>query len=63
MTKEEITDMVKLALDSELEDAQYTYNDFSSQGLTFGSIEAEGYLRAVKTVRNEIYSLLDIQHD
>ncbi|MNQ25264.1 hypothetical protein D3C85_384780 [compost metagenome] len=55
--------IIKERLDSFLEHAQYNYENFTSEGLTFGSIEAEGYLRAVKQIRNEIYELIKFSED
>ncbi|MNL77583.1 hypothetical protein D3C87_2038030 [compost metagenome] len=55
--------IIKERLDSFLEHAQYNYENFTSEGLTFGSIEAEGYLRAVKQIRNEIYELVKFSED
>lgn len=58
-----LQDIIKERLDSFLEDAQYNYENFTSEGLTFGSIEAEGYLRAVKQIRNEIHELIKFSED
>lgn len=39
---------------TELDRAQALYDNMKEEGLTFGSIEAEGYLRACKTIWNQI---------
>lgn len=50
---------IKFELDAFLEDAQQLYENFYVEGLNVNTIEAEGYLRAVKTIRNEIYKILE----
>jgi len=41
-----ILDEIKWQSDRMVENAKSWYSDYKEQGLSFGSIEAEGYLRA-----------------
>lgn len=46
---------VKQILDEELKHAQEIYDNLYCEGLKINTIEAEGYLRAVKRIRNMVY--------
>lgn len=46
---------IKQMLDNELEQAQEIYDNLYCEGLKINTIEAEGYLRAVKRIRNMVY--------
>lgn len=39
-------------IEEEEEDAQSIYNNYYQEGFTVNSIEAEGYLRCAKTIKN-----------
>lgn len=39
-------------IEEEVDEAESIYNDYSQEGFTVNSIEAEGYLRCAKTIRN-----------
>lgn len=39
-------------IEEEVDEAESIYNDYSQEGFTVNSIEAEGYLRCAKTIKN-----------
>lgn len=47
-------EMLVYDLKRELENAESLYNDYEDQKLTFNTIEAEGFLRAMKTVKGHL---------
>jgi rubrerythrin len=49
---EEKLENLKYALEDLIRDAKETRDDFKDQGLTYGTLEAEGYLRAMLTVES-----------
>jgi hypothetical protein len=49
---EEKLDNLKYSLEDLIREAKETRDDFKDQGLTFSTIEAEGYLRAMLTVES-----------
>lgn len=55
----ELLENIKSILDFELESATELYENFYCEGLNINTIEAEGYLRAIKTIRNEIYKEIE----
>jgi len=49
---EEKLDNLKYSLEDLIREAKETRDDFKDRGLTFSTIEAEGYLRAMLTVES-----------
>lgn len=50
---------LKHLIEYELLAAQQVYDNYYCEGLNINTIEAEGYLRAVKTIRNEFYEIIN----
>jgi hypothetical protein len=50
-------DWMKCFVRNELELAQGLYDNMKDEGLSFGMIEAEGYLRCAKTMQHKIVEI------
>jgi hypothetical protein len=50
---------IKISIENQLAAAQNLYDNMREEGLNFGSIEAEGFLRAMKTLSSEIKMIED----
>lgn len=55
----EMIEELKHLVEYELKASQQLYDNYYSEGLCINAIEAEGYLRAVKTIRNEFYEIIN----
>ena len=44
-------------INQEYKDAKYLYNDMKQQELSFGTIEAEGYVRALRIILSQIENI------
>lgn len=49
-------------IEEEEDDAESIYNNYSQEGFTVNSIEAEGYLRCAKTIKN-IVAYIESHYD
>ena len=50
----------EIELNNSIEEARALYNDFEKNGLSFSKVEAEGYLRAMLTIKSEFDRIKEI---
>ena len=51
---------IKSHIENELADTQTTYDDLKKNGLSFNVIEAEGFLRAIKTIHAQLQHIDEV---
>lgn len=50
---------IETTLDEMITHGQALYDDFKREGLSFGQVEAEGYLRAVKEMKHRFNEIVE----
>ena len=51
---------IKSHIENELADTQTAYDDLKKNGLSFNVIEAEGFLRAIKTIHAQLQHIDEV---